>query len=163
MQGFVGRVGRTGRTGRTGAPITRVARIAVNASLGPTGTLRASNNITAFFSDQRLKNVTGPIDSPLKRIQHFDGVYYQPSDLAYKIAHEHSSVRKVGFIAQEIQKALPEVVTTAPFDSNKHGHSISGENYLTVNYSKVVPLLIEALKEQQKQIDYVQSKLACDK
>jgi hypothetical protein len=125
--------------------------------------LRASGDITAFFSDERLKNVIGPVDNPLKKIQHFDGVYYQPNDLAVKIAYENDSTRKIGFIAQEIEKVLPEVISIAPFDSNKHGHSISGNNYLTVNYAKVIPLLIEALKEQKKQIDYIRGKLVTDK
>lgn len=157
-QGPQGPQGRQGRQGSAGAAITRVSRIAINTSLGPTGTMRASGQITSGFSDQRLKNVIGPIDNPLKKIQHFDGVYYQPSDLAYQIAHESSSARKIGFIAQEIQKVLPEVVSIAPFDANKHDHSVSGDKYLTINYSKVVPLLIEALKEQKKQIDYIKSK-----
>jgi hypothetical protein len=106
----------------------------------------------------RLKDVKGHVDNPLKKIQHFDGVYYQPSELAYEIAHETSESRKVGFIAQEIERVLPEVIRVAPFDSNKHGHSISGDKYLTVDYSRVVPLLIEALKEQKKQIDYIRKK-----
>ena len=67
--------------------------------------------------------------------------------------------REVGLIAQEINDVLPEVIEKAPFDTDKYGNSISGENYLTVMYERVVPLLIEALKEQKAQIDYLNSKL----
>jgi len=55
--------------------------------------------------------------------------------------------------AQDVQAVLPEAVKLAPFDNNGNNESISGENYLTVQYEKIVPLLIEAIKEQQKQID----------
>jgi len=53
----------------------------------------------------------------------------------------------VGVIAQEIQKVLPELVTTRD------------NGYLAVKYEKIVALLIEAIKEQQKQIDEIKSKL----
>jgi hypothetical protein len=58
-----------------------------------------------------------------------------------------------------VQSVLAEVVKTAPIDSNKYGHSVTGENYLTVLYSKIVPLLVEALKEQKSQIEYLKTKL----
>jgi hypothetical protein len=41
----------------------------------------------------------------------------------------------------------------APFDIDKDGNSISGENYLTVKYDKIIPLLINAIKEQQIEIN----------
>ena len=59
----------------------------------------------------------------------------------------------VGVFAQDVQAVLPEAVKLAPFDNDGNNKSISGENYLTVQYEKIVPLLIEAIKEQQKQID----------
>ena len=86
------------------------------------------------------------------------GSYYEENELA-KHYGSNLSGKQIGLIAQEVQKAFPEVVRPAPFDSNKYGHSVTGENYLTVLYSKIVPLLIEALKEQKAQIDYLKSKL----
>ena len=53
---------------------------------------------------------------------------------------------------------LPEAVRLAPFDNDK-GVSKSGENFLTVKYEKIVPLLIEAIKEQQLQIEELKAKL----
>ena len=52
-----------------------------------------------------------------------------------------------------MMKVLPEVVKKAPFDIDTNGNSRSGENYLTVQYEKIVPLIIQAIKEQQSAID----------
>ena len=54
---------------------------------------------------------------------------------------------QVGVSAQEIKAILPEAVTTAPID----------DNYLTVWYEKLVPLLIEAIKEQNRLIEEIKT------
>ena len=61
--------------------------------------------------------------------------------------------RHVGVYAQDIQSVLPEAVKIAPFDMDNNGKSKSGDNYLTVQYEKIVPLLIECIKKQQNQIE----------
>jgi trimeric autotransporter adhesin len=81
-----------------------------------------------------------------------NGVYYNPNDIAVKLMNEDKTVRKVGVLAQEIQRVMPELVRQAPFDIADDGSSKSGENYLTVQYDRLVPLLVQAIKEQQKQI-----------
>jgi hypothetical protein len=65
----------------------------------------------------------------------------------------HNYEPQVGVIAQELQEVLPEAVKLAPFDTNAEQGSISGNDYLTVQYHKIVPLLIQAIKEQQKEIN----------
>ena len=59
----------------------------------------------------------------------------------------------VGVLAQEIQRVLPEAITYAPFDRDEFGNSKSGKDYLTVKYEKIIPLLIEAIKELNKKIE----------
>jgi len=59
----------------------------------------------------------------------------------------------VGVSAQTVEKVMPEVVALAPFDNNGSGVSISGEDYKTVQYEKLVPLLIEAIKELKAEIE----------
>ena len=56
---------------------------------------------------------------------------------------------------------MPEVVSLAPFDSSDGEERVSksGENYKTVDYAKIVPLLIEAIKEQQDRIEVLESHL----
>ena len=63
-------------------------------------------------------------------------------------------------IAQDVQAVLPEAVAPAPFDTDSNGNSISGQNFLTVRYEKIVPLLIEAIKEQQTQIEELKSQIS---
>ena len=70
----------------------------------------------------------------------------------------------IGLIAQEVQAVCEQATAPAPFDiqyneETKKHESQSGEDYLTVNYDKLVPLLVEAIKEQQKQIDELKEKL----
>jgi hypothetical protein len=48
---------------------------------------------------------------------------------------------------------LPEAVKLAPFDNDGNDNSISGENYLTVQYEKLVPLLLESIKELNKKVE----------
>ena len=64
----------------------------------------------------------------------------------------------VGLIAQEVEAVCEQATGPAPFDiqwdeNNEHRVSQSGEDYLTVNYDKLVPVLVEAIKEQQETIE----------
>ena len=61
--------------------------------------------------------------------------------------------KRAGLIAQDVQKVFPEVVSLAPFDRDPEGKSRSGKDYLSVDYASIVPLLVEAIKEQQVQIE----------
>ena len=69
---------------------------------------------------------------------------------------------QVGVSAQELQAVLPEVVVLAPIDRLvlESGEIVSktGENYLTVKYEKIVPLIIEAIKELKTELDELKNK-----
>jgi hypothetical protein len=120
------------------------------------GELRATSEITAYYSDERLKTKVGTFDDPLKIVQSLNGFKYINNDRAKDFGYREEKVQ-VGLSAQEVQRVLPEVVTLAPFDTikNEDGMLVSrtGENYLTLDYAKLVPVLIEAIKKQQEQID----------
>jgi hypothetical protein len=86
-----------------------------------------------------------------------NGFYYVNNDLAKSVGYTDENVQ-LGLSAQEVQTILPEIVTLAPFDTefDEDGKVIgskSGENYLTIDYDKLVPLLVEAIKEQQTIIE----------
>ena len=107
------------------------------SSTSEAGVIQADGDIIAFMSsDKRLKDNIVPIGSPLKKILKIGGYEFD--------WNENQDIYKghdVGIIAQEIEEVLPEIVTT-----RKNG-------YKAVKYEKLVPLLIEGIKEQQKQID----------
>lgn len=117
------------------------------------GSLSATGNIIAYYSDRRLKNIEGKIDNPLEKLDKINGVYYRQNELAKEFGYNDNK-RQVGLIAQEVEEILPEVIQPAPFDINEEdGSSKTGENYLTIDYNKIVPLLVECIKELKKEIN----------
>ena len=119
-----------------------------------TGEILATNNITAFSSDKRLKTNIVPIQDPLSKLSTISGYTYRWNiDKCNQVGFKPVDIPEVGVLAQEINEILPEAIKHAPFDRDKDGNSASGDNYLTVQYEKIVPLLIECIKAQQTQID----------
>ena len=127
------------------------------AASGTAGEIRATNEITAFYSDARLKTDIQRITEASEKLKLISGVFYKNNDLAKSFGFAKED-RQVGVLAQDIQKALPEAVRHAPFDIDSDGSSKSGENYLTVKYELLVPLLIEALKEALERIEKLENK-----
>ena len=127
----------------------------VGGSATITGTLGVTGDITSQASDKRLKENIIPITSALDKVNKLNGVYFNFTDKANELNKSLSKNRQVGFLAQEIQSVLPEIVKPAPFDIDSDGNSISGENYLTIHYEKVVPLLLQAIKELKLELDEV--------
>ena len=123
----------------------------VNAH-GTDGRIDAGNDVVAFStSDKRLKENIVRIENPLEKIQKIGGYTFdwKPLTKEEKKTIHGNEGHDVGVIAQEIQEVLPEVVTER--DSG----------YKAVKYEKIVPLLIESIKEQQKQIDDIKQKCDC--
>ena len=100
------------------------------------GSITATGDITAYYSsDERLKDNVSPIINALSKVKQIGGYEFD-----WNNDSEHSG-HDVGVIAQEIEKVLPEVVVDRD------------NGYKAVRYEKIVALLIEAVKEQQSQID----------
>lgn len=116
------------------------------AASGTTGEIRATNNVTAYYSDDRFKTNLGNIPDALAKVLTLNGFYYEANELAQSYGYEKKM--EVGVSAQQVQAIMPEVVAPAPID----------ENYLTVRYERLVPLLIEAIKELKAQIDVLKGK-----
>ena len=121
------------------------------------GAIYATGAITAFFSDKRLKTVSGKIENALDKVAKLSGVYYTFNDTAKSFGYD-SDEEQVGVIAQEVEAVLPQIVKAAPFDLDENNNSKSGENYKTVQYDKLVPLLIEAINELQAKVKLLENK-----
>jgi hypothetical protein len=115
-------------------------------------TLRGT--LTQNASDERLKNNIQTIPNAISKITQLKGVTFEWN----KEMYETSRTTDIGIIAQDVKQVLPDAVALAPFDTNFDDNtSKSGENYLTVYYEKLIPLLIEGMKEQQCTINILKT------
>ena len=114
----------------------------------PTGAFHAKGNITAYSttttSDARLKENVRDLEGSLNKTLKLRGVKFDWID-------ESKSKDNLGFIAQEVEKVIPEVVQDIT--------NIDGEENKVVNYQAVVPVLVEAIKEQQSLINRLEERL----
>lgn len=128
-----------GSTGQFGIIFGTQASGASNPSeqlrIGSDGNITAAGEITAN-SDEKLKTNIKTIDNALEKVLQLRGVEYDRTD---REGHH------IGVIAQEIEKILPEVV--------------HGEDIKSVSYGNIVAVLIEAIKEQQAQIEELKKRL----
>lgn len=110
------------------------------------GTIRAGNDIVAFYSsDKRLKENIKPIENALDKVSKINGVTF---DWIEDMEEFHPNEgNDVGVIAQEIEKVLPEVVETRD------------NGYKAVKYDKIVPLLIESIKDLKAEIEELKGRL----
>jgi hypothetical protein len=116
-----------------------------------TGIHRASGNVISNTSDARLKTNIENIPNALDKVMSLNGVTYNWNE---NTPEEFDKERaEVGLIAQEVQAVLPEIIHNAPFDRGEDGTSISGKDYITLQYERVVPLLVEAIKELKEEIN----------
>ena len=126
------------------------------------GDIAATGDITAYYSDIRLKDIHSTIKNPLDIINKLNGFYYTPNELAKSVGINKNKM-EIGLSAQDVQNVLPELVNIAPFDMmlDEDGKIISksGNNYLTISYERIVPILIEGIKEQNKKITNLENEI----
>ena len=152
-----------GYSNATASSFLSVSNISISSlgvgtsSFGNVGEIRATNAITAFYSDRRLKTNFVAIESPLDKVDQLTGLMYTQHSLAETFGYNDYS-QQVGVLAQDVQQVQPEAVKPAPFDIAADGSSISGENYLTVQYEKLIPLLIEAIKELRAEVNQLKGR-----
>ena len=112
------------------------------------GNIVATGNITANYSDNRLKDFQGTIPNALNKVAQLNGYYYTPNETAQSLGVDNNGL-EVGISAQEVEAVLPEIVAK----------SAIGEDYKTVMYEKLTPLLIEAVKELTKKVAKLELRL----
>ncbi len=124
-------------------------------SVSNSGTLTVSGDVVAFGSpsDIRLKENIKPIDSALDRIMKLQGVTFDWKDKADTTDREGNPVElqkwknDVGFIAQDVQKVIPELVR-----ENEDG-------MLSMRHQGVAPILLEAIKELKAEIEELKKQI----
>jgi hypothetical protein len=117
----------------------------VDGGVGVAGALNVGGDVVAYASsDRRLKDNIVNIENPIEKVQKLNGVTWDWNDNADEL---QQSLPNVGVIAQEVEEVFPQLV-----HDRENG-------YKGVDYAKLTGLLIEAVKEQQKQIDELKSRL----
>jgi hypothetical protein len=117
--------------------------------LNPSEKLEVSGNILASGtitenSDRRFKENFSQIDGALNKIQQLSGLYYDWKVEAFP-EKQFTQDRQIGLIAQEVEALFPEMVRT------------DNQGYKSVNYGRMTPVLIEAIKEQQDEISQLKA------
>jgi hypothetical protein len=139
--------GATLASGVTASSLTSVGTLTsltvsgatATGALTVTGAITATGDITAFYtSDKRHKNNIQTIPNALEKVTKLNGVTWEWNDDVNEVT---KSTPKTGLIAQEVQEVLPEVVKTRD------------DGFLALDYSKMMGLMVEAIKEQQSQIE----------
>jgi hypothetical protein len=122
-----------------GTPITLKRATRVTGDFTCTGTLRSQGDIIAFFtSDINLKNKVEEINNSTNKLKQLRGVTFE---------WKESGERDVGVIAQEVEQVLPEAVITRD------------TGIKAVNYDKLIPLLINTIKELEERINILENKV----
>jgi hypothetical protein len=143
-----------GAAGSNQTPKVTTSKFTFNAS---TGGLSVTGDVSAFVSDDRLKNKNGLITNAISKVMTLDAFYYTLNDFAINNGYkEHKDIQHVGLSAQQVEEVLPEVVSNI----NLQLTPPEGEpSYKTIKYDKIVPLLIAAIQELSAEVDKLKEKL----
>jgi len=145
-----------GAGGATASPPVMILSDATTARIGigtsdPLQALHVVGNICytgsiGACSDVAFKKDIEPINDALDAVDHITGVKYSWRTEQFP-EKKFSSDRQIGLIAQEVKEVLPEAVT------------LQNDGYYTIDYSRLTPLLLEAIKELKKQNDDLNKRL----
>ena len=136
-----------------------------------TGALHINGSLTQNASDERMKENITLIPNALDKVTQLRGVSFTWKEIENS-PHE-AGTEDIGVIAQDVEVVLPLIVKPAPFDTYTNTTdegdeetkettevvSRSGKNYKTVEYEKLVPLLIESVKELKTELDAAKARI----
>jgi hypothetical protein len=127
--------------------------VATTTGISVKGNVSAGNgyftgNVFSSYSDVRLKTILGTIEHPTDKVSQIETFYYEPNELAVSLGMSPGH-RQVGVSAQSVQTIMPEAVAPSPID----------QNYLTVQYERLIPLLIEAVKKLTTEVEQLKKHL----
>ena len=107
------------------------------------GSITANGNITAYASDERLKENIETIPNALDKVCKLRGVTFDWKDDCIDKGFMPTMKHETGVLAQNVAEVIPDAAVPAPFD----------DDYLTVKHEKIIPVLIEAIKELKAEIE----------
>ena len=116
--------------------------------LSVSGEGRFTDDVIAFAYDDRLKTNKVALTGALDKVCSLNGFTFNFNETAGELGF-NTDHTYVGVSAQDVQKVLPEAVYPAP----------ASDKYITVQYEKIVPLLIEAIKELSDKVSALEDKL----
>ena len=123
------------------------------AILNNSGVLSITGTLTENYSDDRLKTSKANITGALTKGIGLNGFTYRPTATAQALGYKDE--QDVGVSAQEVEAVLPEAVVLADAVNADHG-----TDYKTVQSPKLIPLLIEAIKELKTELDAAKARIA---
>jgi hypothetical protein len=106
-----------------------------------TGNIYSTGDVFSSYSDDRLKQRLGEVSNALDKVRAIQSFYYKPNDLALSLGVTNQE-RQIGVSAQQVANIVPEVVAD----------SAIGADYKTINYDRLVPVLIAAIQELEAKI-----------
>ena len=128
---------------------TPSANLHVSGNVHVTDEITCVGDITGNTSDDRLKIRLSNLENALEKVNGLQGFRYEYNDLAQSFGLKNKGTARVGLSAQDVQKVLPEAVARAPFS----------DQYLTLKYERLVPLLVESVKELSEKVDFLENKI----
>ena len=118
----------------------------IGGAIAVSGAITATGEVTAYYSDLRLKTNIVPIADALEKVEAINGVTFDPNEAALALGID--ARHQMGVIAQEVEAVAPELVCDSAF-----------AGYKTVRYDKLTALLIEAVKELSAKVTTLEAQL----
>jgi hypothetical protein len=122
----------------------------IGGAIAVSGAITATGEVTAYYSDLRLKTNIVPIEDALEKVEALNGVTFDPNEAALALGIDDR--HQMGVIAQEVEAVAPELVCDSAF-----------KGYKTVRYDKLTALLIEAVKELSAKVKTLEAQLGSSK
>jgi hypothetical protein len=118
-------------------------------------TVLASGAVYSYYSDDRLKERLLMVQAACARLARLDAFIYKHNALAKSLGFTDDE-EHIGLSAQQVKREIPQAVARAPFDTDDNGKSKSGEDYLTIAYERIVPVLVAAVNELNARVSMIE-------
>ena len=127
---------------------------------GQQGSGHFTGNITAYASDERLKTNIKPVENALEKVCQLRGVEFDWVDnITSEYDFHPQTMHETGVLAQNVAEHIPDAVCEAPMNANYTAKNGTDHQFLTVDKEKIIPVLIEAIKELKAEIDMLKGEV----